>query len=76
MSDHDIRRIADSLEKIAAYSKKDSPWEILAEIHEGYGVELTKIMDGDHDSFESARLLRALQARALSTANEIRTRMV
>lgn len=76
MSDHDIGRIADAIEKIAAYSKKDSPWEIIAEIHEGYGLELGKILDGDNNNYEIARSLRSMQQRALSTANEIRTRMV
>lgn len=75
MSDHDIGRIADALERIANTSKKDSPWEIIAEVHESYGTELAKILDEPKDNFESARLLRSLQSRALSTANEIRTRI-
>ena len=76
MSDSDIRRIADAMEKLVASSKKDSPWEVLAEVHESYGTELMAIMNSDLNNFEIARQLRSLQERALSTANEIRTRMV
>lgn len=77
MSDNDIRRIADAIEKLAAYSKKDSPWEVIADIHEGYGKELNHILDTEnHDPYEVAKMLRNLQARALSTANEIRTKLV
>lgn len=76
MIDSDIQRIADALEKMVALSKKDSPWEIIAEIHESYGNELSNILDGNHNNFEVAQRLRSMQNRAISTANEIRTRMV
>lgn len=75
MSDYDIARIADALEKLAAAKQKDNPWEVIADIHEGYSVELGKILDSDSNTFETARALRSMQVRAMSTANEIRTRL-
>lgn len=76
MSDDDIRRIADAIEKMVESSKKDSSWELIADIHELYGYEIKSILETSPNAFESARLLRNLQANALKVANEIRTQMV
>lgn len=76
MSEDDIRRIADAIEKMVEAGNKDSTWEVVAEIHENYGIQLKAILDSERNAFEVAVMLRQLQDRAFSTASQIRTTMV
>ena len=73
MSDDDIRRIADAIEKIVDSTKKKSPnfKEIMA-VHQFYANEIELAVNGSMDAFGVAKHLRFLHNTALNTIEQLR----
>jgi hypothetical protein len=70
MSDDDIRRIADAIEKIvSAAKKKDSP-SIELSMHAFYAEEIQTILDAQMNDFELRRVLRKLVDRARQASTQ------
>ena len=69
MSDDDIRRIADSLDKLFSIKKKKESPSIEPAMHAFYAEEIQTIIDAQMNDFELRRSLRKLvdRARAAST---------
>ena len=73
MSDDDIRRIADALDKIVSTNNKKSPQfkEIMA-VHQFYANEIELAINGTMDAFGVAKHLRFLHNNALNTVEQLR----
>ena len=73
MSDDDIRRIADALDKIVSTNSKKSPQfkEIMA-VHQFYANEIELAINGSMDAFGVAKHLRFLHNMALNTVEQLR----
>lgn len=73
MSDDDIRRIADALDKLVSTNSKKSPKfkEIMA-VHQFYANEIELAINGSMDAFGVAKHLRFLHNMALNTVEQLR----
>lgn len=72
MSDDDIRRIADAIEKMVDSNKPTNVNEIIAAVHENYGDHIKAIFDAGDNTFETMKMFRAMELMARQTAMQLR----
>lgn len=73
MIDDDIRRIADSLEKIVKHqTKTEPPFKEIMAVHQFYANEIELSINGSMDAFGVAKHLRFLHNNALNTIQQLR----
>jgi hypothetical protein len=73
MSDDDIGRIADALEKLVSVNSKKSPqFKEIMGVHQFYANEIELAINGSMDAFGVAKHLRFLHNNALNTIQQLR----